>query len=164
MLRIAAVLAMVACVGCYGDMVSTSASAGPDGGAEPLIPIDPATDMSCLEAQATTDDGYHFEGQSCLGCHNGSVGPEFGVGGTLYADAEGTIPVAGAAIHILDADGAIIELTSSLNGNFWTPDPVASPFTVWASSCPDLSPMPYLSGSGDCNSCHAAGARMIFSP
>ncbi len=150
-------------VGCYGDMVSTQLSTQQaDGGA--LIPIDPTLELACADGLTTTDKGPHHDGDTCMGCHGGSIPPTLGLAGTLYSDKAGTAPVAGATIHILDADGKSVELVTALNGNFWTEEPVTLPLTTWASTCPTSTAMPTLANSVDCNSCHVAGSRMSFAP
>jgi hypothetical protein len=161
---------------CYGDLVSTrgdeaDAGADPGGSGAPgggsgadAAPIPEDVELVCADAQTPPGDGYHYPGMACGGCHNGSVGPAFAVGGTLYADPGGGAPVAGVTITLIDADGNRIDIVSAENGNFWSDQPAAFPVTAYASSCPDVVPMMTLAEAGDCNTCHAAGAAITFAP
>lgn len=176
-MKLAAALcaAVLAQAGCYGDLVSTREDPGGGAGGEDpgggnagpdAAPIPDGADLSCAEAQTATDDGHHYPGMPCAGCHDGAIGPSFTVGGTLYADAAGSQPVAGVTITLIDADAKRIDMVASQNGNFWTAQAVAFPVTTYASSCPDVVPMMTQSASGDCNSggCHGAGAAITFAP
>lgn len=163
MVRLSAIAILVALIGCYGDMVSTQPGPG-DGDRFEGTPIDPNTPMSCADPVATSDDGHHFEGMACLGCHTGSTAPEFTLGGTLYADPDGTTALDGLNISLVDDSGAQIDLISALNGNFYSTDPIVFPVTAFVSACPDVVPMPILLAVGDCNSCHIPGDRITFSP
>ena len=155
--------------GCYGDLVSTrSEDPGGDPGGDDTgpdaAPIPGDVELVCAEPQTTTDDGHHYPGQACAGCHNGSIGPAFTVGGTLYADRGGAQAVAGVTVTLIDADQNRIDMVAAQNGNFWTDQPVSFPVTTFASSCPDLVPMSTVADSGDCNGCHSAGAAIAFAP
>ena len=151
--------------GCYGDMVSTRAG-GTGGEGEPTGPdaagIDPGLELTCADPATATEDGYHYPGMACLGCHNGSLGPAFTVGGTLFADAAGAAPVSGVTVHLLGADGGETRMLAAMNGNFWTADPVVFPATAYVSSCPDVTPMPIETELGDCNGCHGPGSHIAF--
>lgn len=130
---------------------------GSDGGA-----ADAAT-LACRDPVATNASGKHNPGTACAGCHTGMGAPKFTVSGTLYSDAAGTAPVVGATIHVTDATGAQLELTTAQNGNFWTSQTVAYPVRVYASRCPDAVPMvATVASPGDCNAggCHGAGNRI----
>jgi hypothetical protein len=55
-------------------------------------------------------------GQDCMTCH----GSTFGFGGTLYSDSNGSAPVAGAEIRVVNPDGSKFGSTfSDADGNFW---------------------------------------------
>ena len=110
---------------------------------------------------------FHCPCNSCGGNHSaGGDGPAFTVGGTLYVDLAGSTPIANAAVHILDADGDDVVLTTAANGNFWSTDAFAFPVTTHASLCPDTDPMiaPLDPSGGDCNKggCHTAGFRVAI--
>lgn len=146
---------------CYGDMVSTQ----PAGDRFEGTPIDPSLQLDCADPIEATDDGHHYEGMACLGCHiAGSSAPEFTLAGTLYADPDGTAPLDGLNVSLVDAAGSRVDVISALNGNFYSTDPINFPVTAFVSACPDVVPMPILLTLGDCNSCHVAGDRITFSP
>jgi hypothetical protein len=170
--------APLALAGCYGDLVSTRADqSGGDGegsadggggnaeGAD-AAPIPDGADLTCAGPESATEDGHHDPGMACMTCHDGSIGPTFTVGGTLYADAAGTQAVSGVTVTVIDADQNRIDLVSGQNGNFWTDQAVTFPVTTFASSCPDVAPMTTQAGNGNCNAggCHAAGAAITFAP
>jgi hypothetical protein len=170
--------ALLAQSGCYGDLVSsredpsggdgTGDGGGGGGNADgpDAAPIPDGADLTCADPQSATDDGHHYPGMACATCHDGSIGPTFAVGGTLYSDAGGAQAVAGVTITLIDADQNRIDLVSAQNGNFWTDRAVAFPVTTFASSCPDVAPMLTQAGDGNCNAngCHAAGSAITFAP
>jgi hypothetical protein len=129
--------------------------AGPD---SPPPPPDAPPPVMCKNAQNTVDDGHHNAGLNCMAgsCHGGGVGdaPPFTVGGTLWADAGGTIPVKYGIISIVDADGVKLDLVTALNGNFYTSQVVKYPIRVYASKCPSLQQMVSTVQYGACNQCH----------
>jgi hypothetical protein len=93
------------------------------------------------------------------GCHNHG----FTLSGTLFAAPTGTTPLVGASITVVDANGAMFDMVSQRNGNFYTSNPVAFPVTLTASRCPDVQQMSAMvaTGNGGCNKtgCHATGAQ-----
>ena len=145
---------------CFGDMVSTQ----PAGERFEGVPIDPTRELTCIDPIDTTDDGHHYEGMACTGCHNGTTAVEFTSGGTLYADPGGSMPLSGFSVSIIDSDDTQIDAVSGLNGNFYTSTPLVFPAIAYVSACPDSVPMPIQLTVGDCNGCHVAGDRITFSP
>lgn len=133
------------------DVDSGPGTPGPDAGEA----------AACREPVNDVGGGEHNAGQACIACHAADDGPDFTLAGTLYGDAAGTTPLAGATIIAVDADGATVEMVTRQNGNFWTSEPLAFPVHVVATSCPDVAPMAgAVAAPGDCNAggCHAAGA------
>jgi len=120
---------------------------GPDGGV-----------ILCTPEVAPHGDGNHNAGMACMaaGCHRNGSGPTFTVAGTLYDRARSGVPVAGGTVVVIDGDGKRVELATAQNGNFWTSEPLATPFLLKASQCPHDNPMISLSQDGDCNrsGCH----------
>jgi hypothetical protein len=112
----------------------------------------------CEQEVAVNGTGHHNEGMPCLdsGCHRNGGGPTFTVGGTMYATTDGTTPMPGATVVVIDGDGKRLELATAQNGNFWTSEPVVMPLLVKASQCPWDNPMVSLSQVGNCNQggCH----------
>ena len=145
---------------CVGDMVSTQ----PAGERFEGVPIDPSVTITCVDPITTSDDGHHYQGNACLGCHNGTTAVEFTAAGTLYADAVGAMPLSGFTVSIVDANKAQIDAVSATNGNFYTSSPITYPATAFVSACPDIVPMPIQLTLGDCNSCHVDGDRITFAP
>jgi hypothetical protein len=158
-MRSPALLALMSAA-CYGDMTSTQ----PAGDRFEGTPIDPSVELGCADPVEATEDGHHYEGMACLTCHNGATAPAFTLGGTVYADPEGTTELDGLNVSLIDAAGARVDLVSGLNGNFYSTDAITFPVTAYVSACPDVVPMPILLTLGDCNSCHVAGDRITFSP
>lgn len=159
-------IGIFAMAGCYGDMRSTAdvSEQGAQGDTGEPIPTD--LEFSCLEPRATGDDGFHYPGSACLGCHNGSVGPAFSVAGTLFSDKAGEQPLSGATVTLIDAADNQIDMLATLNGNFWTDQAVELPAIAFVSSCPDVQPMPVFVEAADCNACHdpAQSSGMAFAP
>jgi len=112
----------------------------------------------CEPEVATSGTGHHNPGMPCLtsGCHRQGTGPEFTVGGTLYASSAGNLPMPGATIVVIDGDGNRFELPTADNGNFWSAEPMVMPLLLRASQCPLDKAMISLSQNGDCNrgGCH----------
>lgn len=99
-------------------------------------------------------------GADCLACHSADVpveGPNFTAAGTLFTDLQGTEPLAGATVRIIDADGNTIELTTTAAGNFYTNDPIAMPFTASVEIDGESREMITEPTTGACNSCHNCG-------
>ncbi len=159
-------LALGACT--VGDVTGLRGDAGADDGvdADPSAPdADPAapdagSTLTCRDEVANPGNGEHNAGQACIACHAANGGPDYSVAGTLYSDAAGTAPVAGATITVVDAAGVEVDLVTRTNGNFWTEQNLTFPVRVMASRCPTAVPMIASVSNGDCNvgGCHAAGA------
>jgi hypothetical protein len=149
------IIAVGGCVGTLEEKFPASNGGGPDGG---------ASAAECDPVESAVASGEHNPGLPCMACHApGGEGPTFSLGGTLYDGIAGTA-VAGATIHVLDADGNDITMLSAANGNFWTTQAVAFPVTTHASACPTTIPMvsAVTETGADCNSagCHADGFRI----
>jgi hypothetical protein len=164
-------LLAAACVGTVesgdGTEGGLTGDLGPDAGTGGGGAVNPTPDASspvaCDPPVTTADKGEHKPGEPCLQCHTGGNAPKFTVGGTLYNGIASSVPVVGATIHLVDANGADIPLVTALNGNFWTDKPIMFPVTVRASRCPDTKPMvsPVTQTGGDCNmaGCHTTNFR-----
>lgn len=167
--------------GCVGE-IEGARSGGQGGSPDAASPGSPDAEVAadsvdagepdaaraCDDPEAGVGAGEHRAGEACLtGCHTPSTGgPTFSIAGTLYVDAAGSAPVAGATIHVIDADDNELTLVTKQNGNFWTSAPVVFPLAVFASRCPDsaakVAPVTAADDGGNCNGagCHAAGFRM----
>jgi len=112
---------------------------------------------------ANVGSGKHHPGEDCQGaCHNHG----FTLGGTLFAAANTTTPLAGATVTVVDAAGKSIDVVSQSNGNFYTSQAIAFPVTVTASLCPSVAPMvtKVTATMDGCNKagCHVAGATGVI--
>jgi hypothetical protein len=153
---LATALAAAAC-----DGVLKEQTGGGDVDAGPLAMIEPP---ACLDVQPA-GEGHHHPGEDCLMCHHqGGDGPPFTFGGTLFTSSGGTKEVVGATLHLIDAAGTDVVVTTSKNGNFWSTDLVTFPVVAFATLCPDVKPMiaPLEAGDGSCNraGCHTSGFRL----
>ncbi len=106
----------------------------------------------------------HRPGQPCLACHGGS-GPAsttLSVGGTVYADPDGTQPSAGATVHVEDIDLAAQDLVTNEVGNFFVGPGVYTPtypirMKVTSPDGNDTQQMLSLSmRDGSCADCHTS--------
>lgn len=98
-------------------------------------------------------------GDNCLRCHSANSGtgaPVWSAGGTVYAkpDAAESEGVEGAVVTLTDATGKVVELTTNAVGNFYTPEPLATPFGVSLSYRGQSIDMPFPPPAGSCNACH----------
>lgn len=119
-------------------------------------------------ALPTPASGNHNAGVSCIqsGCHNvarASVTKAMTIGGTLYGAVTGGSGVSQATIHVVDANGVDVKISTATNGNFWSTQAVAFPVTVRASKCPNTDQKmssQVTAGNGSCNACHGSGNRI----
>lgn len=102
---------------------------------------------------------------ACLTCHKaGGSGPTWFAGGTVYADAAGTTPVAQAEVRIRDAAGKAASTYTDADGNFYfTPAQatgLAFPLQVGARTGAVVRTMSAKITMGDCSAsaCHQTGA------
>ena len=139
-MRAIAILTLCALAGCAADAA------------------DEACDLDAVESLPT---GNHNQGMSCIegGCHDGGgPAPPWTAAGTLYADPDGTTPLPGGVITLVDASGEVIELVSTQNGNFYTDRELVFPLEADAEGCAELRAMPTPVPAGSCNQggCHAS--------
>ncbi len=178
LVALVAALVVVGVAACSGIMEETGAlvAGDPDAGSTSPADADPAApdadpsapdaagqvDPPCAELASSIGAGYHKPGDTCLPCHNGGNVSEMTLAGTLYVDSAGSAPLAGATIHLIDANGVEITLVTTDNGNFWARDPIAFPVRAYASLCPDIPQMtdPVAATGADCNGCHGGGSRI----
>src|SRR5512139_2543748 len=105
-------------------------------------------------------------GQDCLGCHGGGGDAKTW---TVAGTATGTMGGKGSRIAITDANGKSFTIRAAQNGNFYTAESVALPFTVSV----DGKAMAYQTASrgpvgqvipvsyGGCNGCHLADGSIV---
>lgn len=146
---------------CFGVLEEKDDSrGGPDAAVLGGV-VEPA----CDDPAAISGDGNHNAGEDCLQCHRqGGEGPPWTIGGTVYADREGSAPAPGVSIHLIDATGRDLILVSQENGNFWSTDVLEFPVAAFASLCPDVEAMAIQITREDasCNQsgCHTEGFRV----
>ena len=117
------------------------------------------------EAPGVGPGPTHRPGQPCLVCHGGDgPGPDFAIGGTIYAKRNGADALPGVTVSLTDATGATKTPVSNAVGNFyltqqeWSPtfpifvrllytDPNTKKVTV-----KDMSTR--MGGNGACAFCH----------
>jgi hypothetical protein len=135
-----------------GGATATGGSSG-TGGAKPDA-------GACIVAKTPSGGGMN-QGEACLSCHQTFQPPRlFTLGGTLYADANGTAAVGGATVTITDQNDVVTTLVSGSDGSFWSAAAFAFPVNIAISACPSTVSMPTTADSGDCNNCHVAGTRI----
>ena len=101
----------------------------------------------------------HRPGQPCLTCHGGSgPGPDFVIGGTIYATRNGTAALSGVAVVLTDAAQSHKTLTSNDVGNFylpseqWTPTYPISVKLVYGGVTKEMNSL--IGRNGGCAFCH----------
>ena len=105
--------------------------------------------------------------QHCLSCHVGSPGPKFVFGGSVYRDAQMSMPAKSVQIGLVDATGAAVITTADADGNFWMEDlPTALKFPVHAavreaSGKKSMTTTITSKAQLDCNSCHDATNPLV---
>jgi hypothetical protein len=118
---------------------------------------------ACKNKVTSYGSGHHNPGQNCMSsCHNHG----FTLAGTLYSSATGGTAVAGASITVKDSTGAMFDIVTQSNGNFYTSQSVHFPVTVYASEC-QISQMSQVmtdsiaTGQGGCSmtGCHTTSAQ-----
>ena len=137
---LAAVVAVAGCDPVHDDAVAAL------GGEAPGVPRGP----------------LHRPGQPCLLCHDGAVGdpPALSVAGTLFLDANGLVPVSGAAVILQDADGVTSNAaTTNEAGNFYfSPDEFLPRYPLQVNSITvgavAIAMHSHIGGNGSCAGCH----------
>jgi hypothetical protein len=132
-----------------------------------MPPAQPTGDMgACVPLKETTKSS-HNRGQECLRCHATGQDPllRWTVAGTLWSDSFGVTPKAGATVTVVDAKGVTVQMTTDVEGNFYTLQPVTFPISASASGCPSTRGMVQKVNAGGCNAvgCHD-GARPTVLP
>lgn len=99
-------------------------------------------------------------GYDCIGCHTSmGEGPRFTVAGTVFADlndGDDCFGVAGATVVVTGSDGNAVEMTTNEAGNFFTTQPVATPFTAKVVYQGKERAMLSQQTNGACATCHTA--------
>lgn len=112
----------------------------------------------------TGDDfgtGLMHPGGNCNACHATSEGddvPEpFTAAGTVHGardDADDCGGVQGVTVRLRGFDGTVVELTTNAAGNFYTHDPIPTPYTAEVELDGQVLEMGFQPSDGNCTSCH----------
>jgi hypothetical protein len=162
MLRIALATLLIAFAACVTPELPQPIEEVPD-----AMPPPPDAPDNCEPYVASIGSGYHNPGQNCLECHNGQdpAAPIYTLAGTVFKDAAGTIPKTHATVVVFDANGNVVRIPTTANGNFYTSAQLTPPYYTAVSQCPTTVPMQTNFVDGDCNSCHGATGspgRILF--
>lgn len=97
------------------------------------------------------------KGQACSSCHS------FFMGGTVFADAAGTVPAAGVEVRARDAAGNAVSAWTDQDGNFYISraSGLTLPASVGVRDATTVKPMSATIANGTCASsaCHVAGKQ-----
>ncbi len=173
-----------------GGSSNSSTSGGADGGATPDAggsssgttndPIFGTTPFAYQNPgqNANGANAAHqgtVEGKDCYmsGCHGptGAVGPQWLIGGTVYADATGNTTIAQAEVKVVDGTGKeIAKAYTDANGNFWMDKgaatlPAGSKVGVRTATKSKAMATTLAAGQGNCNNatgCHTKGTMQIY--
>ena len=97
------------------------------------------------------------QGQACSNCHN------FFMGGTVFADAAGTLPAPGVEVRARNAAGVAVSAWTDQDGNFYMPSSggVTLPASIGVRNAATTKVMSSSIATGTCASsaCHVAGKQ-----
>jgi hypothetical protein len=103
-------------------------------------------------------------GANCLSCHTGGEPGRFTIGGTVFADLEGSARASAATVTIRDANDDVVQLHSNSVGNFYSSASLAFPITAEVELDGTTLAMAGAVSTAACNSCHqcdgAAGGKL----
>lgn len=111
---------------------------------------------------------FHFRGEDCSRCHvegGKATNSVFTMSGTIYRDYEGSEPLEGAEVLLLDASGKTVSMTSNAEGNFATDTPLrGGNYKAWVRYGERTMPMMTVPSIGttsswmSCNMHHTPGS------
>jgi len=130
---------------------------------------------SDVPAHCSTDVGVYSEeganmapGGDCIGCHAAGEGPVYQIAGTVMKapnDDTNCAGIGGAVVRITDATGAVVDIPTTTDGNFFyggdafradIPSPIVMPYTAKVLLAGRERSMVQSQTSGDCAGCHTA--------
>lgn len=98
-------------------------------------------------------------GENCLRCHSKgsqySTAPVWTAAGTVFERADSDVGVAGAEVHLTDATGQELTLTTNAVGNFYTAQALTFPLRATLTHESFAADMPIDVPAGSCNACHS---------
>jgi hypothetical protein len=110
------------------------------------------------EAAGVRPGPLHRPGQPCLVCHDGGEVSAFSVAGTVYARAQGGVPVDKVTVQLIDADGRKFGAVTNCAGNFFVrPDEYTPRYPLWTTLSVGAKTIDMESPvfrDGSCASCH----------
>lgn len=116
------------------------------------------------------ESGTMDPGADCLTCHRyggDEEAPRWTAAGTAFTDVWGTDGLAGATVHLTDADGKTVSLTTNRAGNFYTQAALTMPIRASIVTDAGTLEMTTAQDTAACNSCHRcdgeAGGK-LFGP
>ena len=123
---------------------------------------DPVREMAMAalggEASGVPPGPLHRPGQPCLVCHDGGEASVFSVAGTVYARADGAVPLNKVTVELVDSDGHAAKPSTNCAGNFFLrPDELLPHYPLWVTLAVgtqkiDMESPIYREGS--CAPCH----------
>jgi hypothetical protein len=181
MTRITVIVSLFFASACDVGTVLANQGGGPDGGGGSGSGSGSGGGSNCSNLVSPAPDPHlHTAGgtsnkdQPCIasGCHGpvgtGTGAPIYSFAGTIYTDATGATPAAGATVFVT-AGGTTKHLLADKDGNFYIeaglfPAPTTQmTANTQATQCPTVTPMigVLVTAGGNCNQggCHAAGAQ-----
>lgn len=120
----------------------------------------------CTDGTCRGEGGEMLPGSDCLVCHKsgGGEAPPWTVGGTIFADIDGTAAAKNVTIRVTDSTGKTVEYNSNNVGNFYGADQLTPPFTAEVEADGTVKSMSTSINTGACGSCHscdgAAGGKL----
>jgi hypothetical protein len=144
---------------------------GGDAGGAGAVTSPYATPLQCSSGTTwtggTNGSSRMKPGGACISCHASSGGeaPSFTIAGTVYKTAHepddcNGVGVSGASVVVTDANGHVLTIPVNSVGNFYSTQPVATPFHAKVAYAGRERAMSAAQTSGDCNSCHTVDGSM----
>lgn len=118
-------------------------------------------EICSTQSVSHVDEGADMApGGDCIGCHARSgEGPAYTIAGTVMAashDDTNCNGIDAVQVVITGADNGVITLDTNGAGNFFTSQPIATPFKAKVVRAGKEIAMVAAQSVGDCNTCHTA--------
>jgi len=141
----------------FSTVLSLTACATAGGTAD-----DPATacneeNEACGIGECGGEGAEMLPGSDCVVCHTAGGADEanaFTYGGTAFTDIDGTSPLSGATVRIIDADGNVFEKATNAVGNFYGSDDLVFPILTEIDVDGQTRAMVTPVTTGACTTCH----------
>jgi hypothetical protein len=112
------------------------------------------------EKQGVPRGPNHRPGQPCTLCHDGALSdpPAFSVAGTVFQDANGTAPLSGIEVQMVDVTGAKHSELTNAAGNFYvspkTYQPIYPMKVTLLQGQTSVTMQSHVGWAGGCAICH----------